>query len=98
MLASSWRLPKQIEYHVTAVALYPRRHVESRFIAHSRRILYASLAIMYHDWSRRSFLQLLSVAVAAGRAGVRAGCQTRCYGEPPRTLAGLLPLVADMAD
>ena len=35
---------------------------------------------------------------AAGNAKstVRVGCQTRSYGEPPRTLAGLLPLIADM--
>jgi inosose dehydratase len=53
---------------------------------------------MYHDWNRRSFLQLLTAAACTGKPAVRAGCQTRCYGEPPRTLATLLPLVADIAD
>jgi hypothetical protein len=32
-----------------------QRTIAGTFIAHSRRILYASLDIMYHDWSRRSF-------------------------------------------
>jgi sugar phosphate isomerase/epimerase len=38
---------------------------------------------MYHDWSRRSLLQLLTAAAGAGKPAVRAGCQTRCYGEAP---------------
>jgi len=67
-------------------------------VAPLRWVLYAALDIMYHDWSRRSFLQLLTAAAGAGKAAVRVGCQTRCYGEPPGTLAGLLPLIADMAN
>src|SRR4051794_8883666 len=51
---------------------------------------------MRHEWTRRVFLSLMAAAGSA-KSTVRVGCQTRSYGQPPRTLAGLLPLIVDMA-
>lgn len=47
--------------------------------------------------TRREFSALaLQPLLRAASGRIRAGCQTRCYGNPPATLEALLPLLDDM--
>lgn len=49
--------------------------------------------------TRRQFSALLAartLCAAAGGSKIRIGCQTRSYGNPPKNVATLLPLLEDM--